>query len=108
MSLSWDDPESMFREPKPGDYQSLGEAEQELQRVGFERVEVRADRLSYAWTREAYLDFKRSFDERELFESLDAADQARLARRVSERWASLPDRAFTLEAPLVSAVAYRP
>ncbi|MFV2062084.1 MAG: class I SAM-dependent methyltransferase [Chloroflexota bacterium] len=107
-ALKLDDSESSFSEPRSGDYESLAEARAELVDAGFSEVALRADRLTFSWTRDAYLAFKVSFDERELFESLSAPDRTRLKERVRERWAALPDEAFRLEAPLVSAVARRP
>lgn len=106
--LELDDPESVFREPKPGDYESVEQAEGELAEAGFVDVEARQDTLSFSWSAEAYLHFKVSFDERELIDSLDRADRERLLERVRQRWERLPTSAFTLEAPLVSAVAVRP
>jgi SAM-dependent methyltransferase len=106
--LDLDDPEGGFREAKSGDFENVEQARHELHEAGFIDIDARADELRHSWTRAAFLDFKRLYDERELFESLDADDQARLARRVTERWASLSDEAFTLRAPIVTAVATRP
>jgi ubiquinone/menaquinone biosynthesis C-methylase UbiE len=94
--------------PRAGDYRSLRAAERELRTAGFTRVGVRADWLSHAWTPDGYLAFKRAYDERALFESLDRETAARLESRVRERWAALPASAFTFLAELVSAVASRP
>lgn len=107
--LELDEPDPAFRESKPGDYQSIDEARTELLRAGFRGadIDVRPERLSYSWSREGYLGFKRGFDERELFDTLDSRDRSRLVERLLERWAALPDSAFTLQAPLVSAVARR-
>jgi SAM-dependent methyltransferase len=90
--LELDELEGPLREPKPGDYESLAEAEEELRRAGF------VDLLA----------FKRDFDEAELYRSLGPSDRARLDERVMARWAALPDEAFTLRAPLVAALARRP
>jgi len=106
--LGLDDPDPAFREPKPGDYESVDEARAELEAVGFGAVDAQAERLSYMWTRHDYLRFKEEYDERELFDSLSAADRARLLERVAQRWDPLPESAFRLEAPLVSVVARRP
>jgi len=103
--LELDDPDSVFREPKLGDYESIEQARHELAEAGFADIDVRDDRLSYTWSPDGYLHFKASFDERELLDSLSAADRERLLARVRQRWEALPASAFTLRAPLVSAVA---
>lgn len=97
------------RQPHGGaDYESLAEAQADLQATGFVDVEVQADRLEYAWGRATYRRFKELYDEHDLFRSLNAADRARLISRVDERWAALPDEAFALRAEVVSATARRP
>ena len=48
-------------------------------------------RAAPAWTREAYLEFKEHYDDRDAFESLDDAGRARSARPSAARWAELPD-----------------
>ena len=106
--LELDDPEPGFREPKPGDYEDLEEARAELVSAGFADVDVRSDELRFTWSRDGYLDFKEAFDERDLYETLADADRARLRARVLERWERLDADAFTLHAPLVSALARRP
>jgi SAM-dependent methyltransferase len=94
--------------PRSGDFRSLRAAERELRSAGFHRLSVRAEWLEHAWTPEAYLAFKRSYDERVLYELLDERFTAELERLVLGRWAALPPDAFTLRAQLVSAVAVRP
>lgn len=106
--LELDDPEPEgFREAKAGDFESVEAAERELAAAGFDEVDAREVELVHAWTPEAFLEFKRDYDERELFESLSAADGERLAERVRERWSDVPAEGFTLRAPLVSVVATR-
>ena len=103
--LELDDPESTVPELESGDYESLDQARDELEEAGFRDIDVRPDTLDYAWSAEAYLHFKASFDERELLDSLTPTDRSRLIANVRRRWANLPASAFRLEAPLVSAVA---
>jgi SAM-dependent methyltransferase len=90
------------------DYKRVEEARAELLAAGFRAVDARADLLRYAWTREAYLDFKQQYDDQELFDSLDSTDRTRLRDAVRTRFAALPDDAFMISGPLVSAVARRP
>ena len=106
--LRLEDPEADPREPVEHEYESPDEAAAELEAAGFVDIDVRPDRLEFAWQRAGYLAFKERYDERDLFDSLSAADRRRLHARVEERWASLPDDAFVLRAPLVSATARRP
>lgn len=106
--LELDDPEPGFRAPKAGDYEDLDEAHAELSDAGFVDIDARTDELRFSWSRDAYLDFKVAYDERDLFESLAAADRERLRSRVRQRWRDLPDDAFSLRATLVSALARRP
>ena len=100
--------EAGFRPPRSGDYRSLDEAGDDLLAVGFEEVEVRADELRYAWSREGYLEFKEHYDDHELFDSLDEPARARLRAGVMQAWAALPDAAFEVRGPLVSALARKP
>ncbi|CAN5649745.1 hypothetical protein BH23CHL8_BH23CHL8_16040 [soil metagenome] len=100
------------RVPEPpaasaGDYESVEQAAADLRAAGFDRPGVAADELTYTWTRDSYLAFKVDFDEPTLFESLDPEMRARLVARIRERWARLPDEAFVLRAPLLSALAWR-
>lgn len=79
----------------------------DLAAAAFEAIEVDVDELVFGWSRQGYLEFKEAYDEWDLFESLPAADRLRLRERVTERWAALPEPAFTLRAPLVVATARR-
>jgi len=90
------------------DYLSLDEVERELAATGFSRVDVRADELRYRWTRDAYLAFKAEYDERDLWGSLAEAEGEGFRDELRARLAALPDSAFELRAPLVSAIARRP
>jgi ubiquinone/menaquinone biosynthesis C-methylase UbiE len=96
------------RAPAAGDFESVEQARDELRVAGFVDVAVEPDTIAHAWTREGYLAFKQAWDERELFESLGRTRRGHLLARVRERWAALPDDAFTFRAPLVSALARRP
>jgi SAM-dependent methyltransferase len=106
--LGLDDPEAARSDDEGEDYESTAEAQSDLDAVGFEDAIVRQDRLQHAWAPAEYRTFKEEYDERDLFESLAAADRARLRRRVDERWSGLPDEAFVLDAPLISVTARRP
>ncbi len=97
-----------FRPSRTTDYRALEEAADELVATGFTGVDVRADELRHAWTREEYLDFKEQYDDRDVFESLEEAGRARLREAIRERWAELPDEAFRVSGPLVAAIACRP
>jgi SAM-dependent methyltransferase len=105
--LELEDPEADARGPEQ-EYESPDEAAADLATTGFTAVEVRLDTLEFSWQRTDYRAFKEQYDERDLLDSLSAADRARLLARVDERWAALPDDAFVLRAPLVSATARRP
>ena len=94
-----------FRPSRSTDYETLEQAREELAAAGFEDIDVRPDQLSQTWTREAYLEFKEHYDDRDAFESLDEAGRAQLREVVRARWAELPDEAFTVSGPLVSAIA---
>jgi len=97
-----------FRPSRTTDYKMLDEARDELTAAGFDAIDVRADELQHAWTREAYLEFKEHYDDRDAFEALDEVGRGRLREAVRARWAELPDTAFTVSGPLVSAIARRP
>ncbi|RKY16432.1 MAG: hypothetical protein DRQ55_18025 [Planctomycetota bacterium] len=97
-----------FRSSRTTDYRALGETADELDAAGFTGVDVQADELRHAWTREEYLVFKEQYDDRDVFESLDESGRARLRKAVRRRWAELPDEAFRVSGPLVSAIAQRP
>ncbi len=109
-ALEVEDPvdEVAFRCPRPRDYRSLEQAREELVAAGFSEVRVDADELRYRWTPESYLAYKEDFDERELFESLEAATRERLRVELWQRLVRLPASAFELRGPLVAAVARRP
>jgi ubiquinone/menaquinone biosynthesis C-methylase UbiE len=97
-----------FRPVPATDYETLDEVRDELAAAGFEAVDVVADELRHTWGREAYLEFKEQFDERDAFESLDEDGRARLRESVRAGWSRLPERAFAVSWPLVSAIARRP
>lgn len=106
--LELDEPEAGFRMAKAGDFDSVGAAAAELRAAGFVDVEARPDELVHAWTSESFLEFKRAYDERDLFDALSETDQAHLTDAVRRRYAELPDSAFVLHAPLVSVLAIGP
>ena len=97
-----------FRPARTTDYKSVDEAEAELRAAGFSAVDAREEVLRYAWTRADYLEFKRRFDDHELFDSLSDSDRTRLSDAVRARWEPLADDAFAVSGPLVSALACRP
>jgi len=95
-------------EQRAGDFRSPRSAAGELRAAGFKRVSARAEILEYPWSRESYLEFKVRYDERALFSWLDRTMAKRLTARAKERFAALPDDAFTWQAELVSIVGQRP
>ena len=95
-------------EHRAGDFRSASTAAKELRAAGFKNVASRPERLSWTWTPESYLAFKRAYEEDQLFASLSVADADRLVARAQERWAALPAEAWTWRAELVSAIGRRP
>ncbi len=95
-------------EARAGDFRSPRGAAGELRSAGFRRVSARAETLEYRWTRQSYLDFKLRYDEQALFSWLDRETAEELLARVQERFAALPDDAFTWQADVVSVVGQRP
>lgn len=95
-------------EHRSGDFPSASGATRELRAAGFKNVAARPGRLQHTWTPESYLAFKRDYEEDELFASLSAADAERLVARARERWAAMPEDAWTWRAEIVSAVAFKP
>jgi SAM-dependent methyltransferase len=106
--LGLDDPGVDAEVPPPDDIADPATLRAEMETAGFTDVDAQPDGLEFGWTREEYLDFKASYDEWDLFESLSSGDRSRLRERLAERWAALPDEAFTLRAPLVAATARQP
>ena len=104
--LRLEDPEAEAAEPL-ADIASPEALRADLVAAAFEAIEVDVDELVFGWSRQGYLEFKEAYDEWDLFESLSVPDRTRLRERVTERWAALPDPAFTLRAPLVVAAARR-
>ncbi len=105
--LEIDEPEEEPEETRAGDFRSVRSAADELRRAGFANVSARLEPLEYGWTREGYLAFKQHYDERALFSWLDRTTADRLLEQVRERFAPLPDDAFTWRTELVSALAER-
>jgi SAM-dependent methyltransferase len=106
--LELEDPEGDARGSTEQEYESPEEAAADLAATGFTGIEVRLDTLEFGWQRADYLAFKVEYDERDLLDSLTPTDRARVLASVEERWTALPDDAFILRAPLVSATACRP
>jgi ubiquinone/menaquinone biosynthesis C-methylase UbiE len=106
--LGIEEPDEEPEEARAGDFRSARTAADELRRAGFARASARIELLEFAWTREAYLAFKQHYDERSLFSWLDRRTAARLLERARERFAALPDDAFTWRTEVVSALAQRP
>jgi ubiquinone/menaquinone biosynthesis C-methylase UbiE len=102
-----EEPEEEPEEIRAGDFRSARSAANELRRAGFANVSARLEPLEYGWTREGYLAFKQHYDERALFSWLDRSTADRLLERVRERFAALPDDAFTWHTELVSALGER-
>ncbi len=105
--LEIEEPEEEPEETRAGDFRSARSAANELRGAGFANVSARLEPLEYGWTREGYLAFKQHYDERALFSWLDRTTAERLLQRVRERYAALPDDAFTWRTELVSALAER-
>jgi SAM-dependent methyltransferase len=106
--LGLEDPDLDAEVQPPDDIADTATLRAELEAAGFTAVDAQPDGLEFGWTREAYLDFKEDYDEWDLFDSLSSGDRSRLRERLAERWAALPDEAFTLRAQLVAATARRP
>jgi ubiquinone/menaquinone biosynthesis C-methylase UbiE len=106
--LDIEEPEEEPEEVCAGDLRGARSAANELRRAGFARVSARIEPLEYRWTRETYLAFKEHYDERALFSWLDRQTADRLLQRARERFAALPDGAFTWRTELVSALGERP
>jgi ubiquinone/menaquinone biosynthesis C-methylase UbiE len=102
------DGHSGFRPSAELEHHSLDEVADELAEAGFSAIELESDQLFHAWTPAAYLRFKEHYDERDVFESLDDPLRSGFRRALRDRWAALPDAAFELRGPLVSAIARRP
>ena len=106
--LGLEDPEAEVEAPPPDDIADAATLRAELETAGFTAVDAQPDRLEFGWSRREYLDFKADYDEWDLLDSLSSRDRSRLRERLVERWAALPDEAFTLRAPLVAATARWP
>ena len=109
-ALEIEDPvdEPAFRSPRAGDYSSLEQAREELDAAGFSEVEVGLEELRHRWTAHSYLAYKEDYDERDLFDSLEAGTRERLRAELRTRLAALPPSALELRGPLVAAVARLP
>ncbi|MFN8624201.1 MAG: class I SAM-dependent methyltransferase [Chloroflexota bacterium] len=106
VGIEEDEPEGEDR--RAGDFRSSRAAARELRAAGFRGISARPDRLTFRWSEEEYLAFKRAYEEDELFASLDAATADALVARARERWATLHPDDWTWRAELVSAVAFAP
>jgi ubiquinone/menaquinone biosynthesis C-methylase UbiE len=105
--LEIEEPEEEPEEMRAGDFRSARSAADELRRAGFANVSARLEPLEYGWTREGYLAFKQHYDERALFSWLDRTAADRLLEQVRDRFAALPEDAFTWRTELVSALGER-
>lgn len=88
LDLDIDEPD----EPDParaGDVASPAAARAQLRRAGFAAAGARIETLEYEWTPESYLDYKLSYDEEELVQSLSRPQRRRLAALARGRLASL-------------------
>jgi SAM-dependent methyltransferase len=95
-------------EIRAGDFRSASGAARELRTAGFKRVASRPERMTFTWTPDSYLAFKREYEEDLLFASLDEATATALLARALERFVALPSGAFTWQTELVSAIGRRP
>ncbi len=101
-------PTDDLRPPPTTEFSDIDEARRELEEAGFDDLQAGPDELIFAWSRGGYLEFKESYDEYDLFESLSEADRSRMRDRLQVRWSDLPDAAFSVRGPLVWATARRP
>jgi SAM-dependent methyltransferase len=108
IDLAIEERDPLERAPAAGDFESAEQAGDELAAAGFVDIALEPDVIVHTWTRDGYLAFKEAWDEHELFGSLGRAQRDHLVARVRERWAALPDDAFTFRAPLVSVLARKP
>ncbi len=106
VGIEEDEPER--EEHRAGDFRSASSAARELRAAGFKRVAARPERLRFAWTPDAYLEFKRRYEEDVLFASLTPEQDASLVARARQRWASLTEDDWTWRAELVSVIGRRP
>lgn len=95
-------------DPRTSDFRNVEEARLELRSAGFGQVADGPDEVLYSWSRDGYLDFKESYDEFDLFDSLATSVRSRLKSRLTERWSELPDAAFALRGQAVWAISRRP
>ena len=102
--LDVDEPE-LADAPHAGDVVSGRAATNELRRAGFVRASASEEMLEHDWTLESYLEYKLAYDERALFEMLDADQRAELESRARQRLSLLRDAAFRWHAPIVFARA---
>jgi ubiquinone/menaquinone biosynthesis C-methylase UbiE len=93
---------------RSGDVPSPAAAAAQLRRAGFRSVRVRADELEYRWDAASYLDFLEAYDEWECFESLPAAQRARLRAATAAKLRRLPPEAFVWRTPIVYAFGRKP
>lgn len=107
-SLGIVEPAADLRTSRSADLRDVDEARAELEAAGFSEVTVGNDEVRLTWSRDGYLDFKRSYDEYDLFESLQAPDRTSLCEALMARCSKLPDAAFSVRGPVVWATGTRP
>jgi SAM-dependent methyltransferase len=91
-----------------GDVRSPRAAAGELRRAGFRDVRARETTLEFSWTRQSYLEFLVRYDASDIFETLTTGERRRVVGILEQRFAELPDGAFTWRTPLVWAMARKP
>jgi ubiquinone/menaquinone biosynthesis C-methylase UbiE len=90
-----------------GDPATSGQAAARLRRAGFRRVFTMETEVDHQYTPESYLAFLASFDDEDLFASLDAATRSALEADLLARLRALPPAGLRLRLPVVVAMAER-
>lgn len=91
-----------------GDFVSARAAADQLRRAGFRGVGAREEGLEYAWTREAFLEYKLYYAEGSSVTGLDDGRLGEVWTRALERLGDLDPTAFRWRSPVVFATGRRP
>lgn len=86
---------------------TAGQAAARLRRAGFGGVATVETLVDHQYTPESYLAFVASFDDEDLFASLEPAARSSLEADVLDRLRALPDAGLRLRLPVVIATAER-
>ncbi|HEY0442632.1 MAG TPA: hypothetical protein VGC90_00265, partial [Candidatus Limnocylindrales bacterium] len=98
------------REPegRRGDYRSAAAAGAELRRAGFGAVETEPGELVHRFGLDEYVSFLEEFDEEDTFAGLARKTRDDLRSDLKRRLRRLPEEAFDLRLPIVTASGDRP